>query len=184
MRLLWSTPHIFFLMLLFPPPTHPVSIRPIFIRVRQTTHWRWWSNRTISLFGNFCCTRLLTRVLTVLFRLYSKAKFVGYKRSLHRQRTHTSLLKIEGVNTKKDANFYLGLCNQLYFLFVYKVAGKRAVYIYRARKKIGGSKIRTIWGRVTREHGNSGVVRAKFQNNLPPRAIGATVRVMLFPSRV
>lgn len=34
--------------------------------------------------------------------------------------------------------------------------------------------------RVTRPHGNSGVVRSKFRSNLPPRAFGASVRIVRF----
>lgn len=40
-----------------------------------------------------------------------------------------------------------------------------------------------LFRRVTRPHGNSGVVRAKFRNNIPPHAFGASVRVVSnFPS--
>lgn len=82
--------------------------------------------------------------------------------------THTSLVKIEGLNDRKDTPFYFG---------------KRVAYVYRAANpKLG--KTRVIWGRITKSHGNNGVVRAKFNRNLPPRAMGSRVRVMLYPSRV
>eukprot|EP01114_Cavostelium_apophysatum_P012025 TRINITY_DN266_c0_g1_i1.p2 TRINITY_DN266_c0_g1~~TRINITY_DN266_c0_g1_i1.p2 ORF type:complete len:126 (+),score=18.97 TRINITY_DN266_c0_g1_i1:56-379(+) len=103
-------------------------------------------------------------------RVYSKGVFIGYKRGLRNQHENTSLIRIEGVRTRDDTPYYLG---------------KRVVFIYRGVKKDkNGSRVRSISGKITRAHGNSGVVRAKFQTNLPARAMGAAVRVMLYPSNI
>ncbi|KAL0955857.1 hypothetical protein HGRIS_002059 [Hohenbuehelia grisea] len=102
-------------------------------------------------------------------RLYSKGRVLGHKRAKRNTRPNTSLLQIEGVGSKEDAQFYLG---------------KRVAFVYRAKAEVQGSKIRVIWGRVTRPHGNNGVVKSKFRSNLPPRAFGASVRVMLYPSNI
>ncbi|KAG9288630.1 hypothetical protein G9A89_006731 [Geosiphon pyriformis] len=101
-------------------------------------------------------------------RLYSKGRVLGYKRSKSNQSPGTSLIRIEGVTTKEETEFYLG---------------KHIAYVYRAKREKNGSKIRVIWGRVIRPHGNGGVVKAKFRKNLPPRTFGASVRIMLYPSR-
>ncbi|KAE8713236.1 60S ribosomal protein L35a-3 [Hibiscus syriacus] len=59
---------------------------------------------------------------------------------------------------------------------------KRMAYIYKAKVKKNRSHYRCIWGKVTRPHGNSGVVRAKFKSDLPPKSMGDKVRVFMYPS--
>nr|CAG4647559.1 EOG090X0IZN [Megafenestra aurita]SVE92770.1 EOG090X0IZN [Megafenestra aurita] len=109
-------------------------------------------------------------------RLYAKALFTGYKRGLRNQHENTALLTIEGCKKKEDAWFYVGKKAA----FVYK--GKR----YRASlgDKTKKSRIRAIWGKVTRPHGGSGAVRAIFKSNLPCYAMGRRVRIMLYPSNI
>ena len=41
-------------------------------------------------------------------RLYSKGRVLGHKRSKRNTRPNTSLLQIEGVSNKEEAQFYLG----------------------------------------------------------------------------
>jgi large subunit ribosomal protein L35Ae len=92
-----------------------------------------------------------------------RGKHISFTRGKRNTTPSTSLIKIEGCDSIQDAEFYLG---------------KRIAYVYRAQRAIRGSKVRVIWGKVTRSHGNNGVVRAKFRNNLPPKSLGANVRVV------
>ena len=102
-------------------------------------------------------------------RLYAKGVILGYKRSKSNCYANCTLLKIDGVRTKDDTKFYVG---------------KRVAYVYKAKKEIQNSKFRVMWGKIRRSHGNSGVVRAKFNKNIPPQAFGAACRVMLYPSSI
>ena len=103
-------------------------------------------------------------------RLYVNGAILGYKRGLRTQDNSTSLIKIKGVDSKEETEFYLG---------------KRVAFITKGTSTgKNGSKFRVNWGRVCRAHGSNGVVRCKFSRDLPPQSIGGRVRVMLYPSRV
>ncbi|KAH9577263.1 Ribosomal protein L35A [Trypanosoma melophagium] len=113
-------------------------------------------------------------------RLYMKGTLAGYTRGLHGQNKNTALVRIENVNTKDDATWYVGkrVC---YVYHGYKM--KRCVRWSKAPAR--RSNTRAIWGRVTRPHGGSGTVRVKFNGAaVPASAIGRRVRVYLYPSRI
>ncbi|KAI5015176.1 hypothetical protein ZWY2020_056566 [Hordeum vulgare] len=75
------------------------------------------------------------------------------RRSNSNQYESTSLLQVEGVSTKEDVSYY---------------AGKRIAYVYKAKTKSSGTTLRCIWGKVTRPHGNSGVVHGSSGSTSPP----------------
>ncbi len=85
-------------------------------------------------------------------------------------KTTNEQLQIEGCRKKEHGNFYVG---------------KRCVYVYKAKtrkavpkKPFIKSRVRAIWGKVTRLHGNTGCVRARFRTNLPGHAMGQRIRIV------
>jgi large subunit ribosomal protein L35Ae len=71
-------------------------------------------------------------------RTSDRGKHISFQRAKHTIRPNTSLIKIEGVDDTKAATFY---------------NGKRIAYVYRGKTEVRGTKIRVIWGKVTRPHG-------------------------------
>ncbi|KAK0840366.1 60S ribosomal protein L33B [Friedmanniomyces endolithicus] len=71
-------------------------------------------------------------------RLYVKGRHLSYQRGKRNTNPDTSLIKIEGVDDPKAATFYLG---------------KKVAYVYHGKREIRGTKIRVLWGKVTRPHG-------------------------------
>jgi len=57
-------------------------------------------------------------------RLYVKGRHLSYQRAKHTTNPNTSLVKIEGVEDSKAAQFYLG---------------KKVAFVYRAKREVRGS---------------------------------------------
>lgn len=84
--------------------------------------------------------------------------------------SHVLFRQIEGCRKKVHGKFYVG---------------KRCAYVYKAKtrkavpqKPFIKSRVRAIWGKVTRLHGNTGCVRARFIKNLPGHAMGQRIRIV------
>lgn len=82
--------------------------------------------------------------------------------------------QVEGSRSRKTSLFYIG---------------KRVAFVFKGKSKKSSptnpkhkSRVRAIWGKVTRLHGNNGSVRARFTKNLPGDAIGKRVRIVSKPS--
>jgi large subunit ribosomal protein L35Ae len=103
----------------------------------------------------------------VLSSSASAGSHTNLLRSQAQQNENQSILKLQGVNDRTAAQWYFG---------------KRVVYVYKTAAN-KDKRYKTIWGRIATTHGNNGAVLARFAKNLPPKAIGATLRVMLFPQR-
>lgn len=135
--------------------------------------------------------------LSLCCRLYSKGRILGHKRAKRNTRPNTTLVQIEGVATKEDAQFYLGKVHitattgkhfhtHTVPAYCIRLPGEEEDRGFQCPRYLG---VRTVfisathllialYRRVTRSHGNSGVVKSKFRSNIPPHAFGASVRVV------
>lgn len=89
-----------------------------------------------------------------------RGRHLSYQRSKHAVNPKTSLIQIEGVQDPQAARYaapWEGLCtmrmvtdrSRSFYL------GKKIAYVYKGSTEKRGTKIRVIWGKVTRTHGES-----------------------------
>ena len=93
-------------------------------------------------------------------KLTIPATFVSHKRGQRITPPSYSILKIENCLTRKEAENFVG--NSV--VSVYSKDGEK--FINR--------------GRISKAHGNSGALLAKFKRNLPPKKFGSTVFINLY----
>ena len=81
-----------------------------------------------------------------------KGVIVNYRRGRHTQNPYQMIVKVEGVESKEDAE---------------KLVGKEVIW-----KTPSGKEIK---GKVSGTHGNKGAVRVRFEKGMPGQAIGTEV---------
>ena len=101
-------------------------------------------------------------------RLYQKGVFTSFRRSRTHQWENQALVEIQNCKAKADAKWYMG---------------KRVAYVYKVKNVSNNTRYRVSWGKVMNTHGATGMVRVKFAKNITGCAIGANVRVMLYPNK-
>ena len=101
-------------------------------------------------------------------RLYQNGLFTGFRRGKTTQNESQAIIHVQNCADKAGARFYLG---------------RRVAYVFRGKNTVNDTKFRVHWGTVVNTHGHIGAVRVHFKKNLPPRAMGAKVRVMLYPNK-
>lgn len=84
-----------------------------------------------------------------------KGTILSYRRGRHTQNVNQVLIELDNVDSREKAKGFLG---------------KKLVWTSPSGKKINGE--------VTGLHGNKGIVRAKFETNLPGQAIITKVEVI------
>jgi len=84
-----------------------------------------------------------------------KATVVNFRGGMRTQRTNQLLLYVDGVDSKGTAS---------------KFIGKRAVIRTSSGKEISG--------RITRVHGNSGILRARFTKGVPGQVVGKQIEIV------
>jgi len=87
---------------------------------------------------------------------FQKAVFLGYRRSKTRQYENVALVLVDSIRSREATKL---------------VVGKKACFENPVSKKV-------VFGRVDRPHGNSGVVRVRFDTNLPSKFMGHEVRIL------
>lgn len=84
-----------------------------------------------------------------------KGRLANYRRGVHTEYTNQYIVEVDGVKDRASADGILG---------------KKVVWKTTTGK--------TIVGKVSKAHGNSGAVLARFDKGLPGQAIGTEVEIL------